>query len=433
MPDPGPVGGGVATVIGTLPVVETKTAHGLSDGERVRIGEGELGQQPPLPLYYAKCSGYPNNAFAAYTDAALLTPAAIGNVSAGTTVVRLAAEDWAVVAGINGYWKYATLKGAVGDANRFAKWLLSEALVPDDQLRLVCSQVGPPASLETAQPTLDRVKGQFEDLARRAAKKDFYRLGRRLYIFLSGHGILPTRSALPNFNETALLMADVDSITIGNHVGGNAYAEWFRACGVFDEVVLFLDCCRDEMKNIGLTPPSMPFLDRQRAPARRFYAAATQMDSQSWERPFGSPPETRGVFSYALLEALNSQSLCDPNGLLTGKILAGQLYRDVPNLQNGQDPDIDYRLEQDITFIRRLDPKKPKASITFAPGLAGKTVLLIGKNYPEPDVPPYVIVNNQTWDLVLDPFNYKLQLQGSEVKKNFEVDGKEEKLNVTFP
>jgi len=367
-----------------------------------------------------------------WVDAAQKTPAPTNSTATGARIVRLAASDWAVVAGINGYWKYASLKGAVGDAERFAKWLLSEAFVPDDQVRLVRSPVGAPETQDAAQPTLDLVKRQFEDIARQANRRDLYYLGRRLYIFLSGHGILPTRSANPDFNETALLMADVDNITLGNHLGGNAYAEWFRALGVFDEVVLLLDCCRDEKQNIGLTPPSMPRLEAKRTPARRFYAAATQMGSESWEKDFGSPPEKRGVFSHALIEALTSSSLCNPLGQLTGKVLAAQLYKDVPVLQSGQDPDINYKPEQDIVFVKRLAPKKPRVSITFDPGLAGKKVLLIGKDYPDPDA-DHVIVKDQTWELVLDPFNYKLQIQDSDMKKLFEVDGKKEKLDVTFP
>jgi hypothetical protein len=227
-------------------------------------------------------------------------------------------------------------------------------------------------------------------------------------------------------------MAYVVNITLGNHLGGYAYAEWFRALGVFDEVVLFLDCCRDEKQNVGLTPPSMPRLQAQRTPARRFYAAATQIGSESWEKDLGSPAEKRGVFSHVLMEALTSPSLCNPVGQLTGKVLASQLYKDVPLLQSGQDPDINYRPEQDIVFIKRVTPKKPRVSIAFDPSLVGRKVLLIGKDYPDPDA-DHVIVKDQTWELVLDPANYKLQIQDTDIKKLFEVDGKKEKLDVTFP
>src|SRR5260370_1102640 len=205
MPDFGPVGGGVAAITGTSPaVIETQSNHGLADGDRIRIQSGQANGAPLLA--YVKCSGYPNNAFVAYGDPALKAVAVINSVGPGTSVIRLAAEDWAVIAGINYYPAYSSLNGPVKDATLFANWLRSDACVPDDQVSLIVSPKNAPTTVADAAPTLDKVKGAFEALAGRAYAKDLNHLGRRLYIFLSGHGILPTRSGTPSFNETALLM-----------------------------------------------------------------------------------------------------------------------------------------------------------------------------------------------------------------------------------
>ncbi len=429
MAEVGPVGGGVAAVTGAAPfVIETQSAHGLKDGDRIAIGIPAAA----TPLYYAKCTGFPADAFAVYTDAKFANPAVFAAPAAGTEIVNVAKDDYAVVAGINAYPSFTSLQGPVGDAIRFQNWLLTEAFVPSDQISLILTPKPAPADLPSAQPTLDQVKAAFEGLANQAVGQNLFRLGRRLYIFLSGHGILPTRSGTPSFNETALLMANAGPITLGNHLCGFSYAEWFRAPGVFDEVILLIDCCRDQKDAVAITPPSMQILNPQRPAARYFYAAATQMASPSFEKPLGNPAEVRGVFSFALMQALQSQSLCDANGMLTGKMLASQLFSTVPALQNKQDPDINYSQNSDIQIVKRLNPTKPKASITFPADVIGKTAQLIGKSYPAPDATH--VVDNQAWVPLLDPFVYVLQVPGSNYpKKIFEVDGQQEVLNVPFP
>ena len=429
MSDFGPVGGAVASVAGAAPaVVEMQADHNLADGDRVRIGTASSGA---ALLYFAKCTGYPANTFGVYSDVGLKAAASLDGVQAGMGVVKLAFEDYAIVAGINTYPSYSSLKGPVADARRFVKWLKESAFVPDDQVRPVVSPASPPARLEDAQPKLDEISGEFVRLARLAYKKDLYRVGRRLYVFLSGHGILPTRTGAPDFNESALLMANTDQASLGYHLGGNAYAEWFRTAGVFDEVVLFMDCCRDWKDNVALTPPAMPPIKPQRDAARRFYAAATQLDSKSWERPFGTPPEICGVFSHVLMEALESQ-LCDANGLLTGQVLAGQLYKEVPALQNNQLPDISYKPEFDIVFARRTPPAVLQARVTFGPALQGQQIeLLGGSKYPNPDETH--LASAVPW--IVKPLKkglYQLRAPNTGAIKYVSVDGKQEVLDVDF-
>jgi hypothetical protein len=427
MVDFGPVGDGVVEVKGAPPVLKMKSPHGLVDGDRVSIGTQDSTQ---TPLCFAKCSDFPADSFGAYATANFATPAAFPLPPVGTPIVKLAASDHAVVAGINVYPAFASLQGPVRDALYFKKWLLTQAFVPWDQIHLVVTKDPPPDPIE---PTLDQVRTAFEGLAYKALDNNNFYLGRRLYIFLSGHGIMPTRSGAPNFNETALLMANAGPITLGNHLGGFSHAEWFRAAGVFDEVILFVDCCRDQKDAVAPTPPSMQPLVPERAPARYFYAAATQLASPSFEKPLGNPPEVRGVFSFALMQALESTNLCDPLGMLTGKLLAAQLYKDVPALQNNQQPDIGYNPQFDIAFVKRLTPTKPKLMVTFsAADLVGKTAELIGRSYPAPDVTH--VIDNQSWSVLLDPFTYILQVPGAPyTKKLFEVDGQQEVQNVVFP
>src|ERR1035437_2694600 len=130
MADFGPVGGGVTSVAGAAPaVVVMRADHKLADGDRVRIGAASNGV---ALLYFVKCTGYSANAFGVYSDAGLKVAASLDGVPAGAGVVKLAFEDYAIVAGINTYPFYSSLKGPVGDAIRFAKWLKESAYLPDD-------------------------------------------------------------------------------------------------------------------------------------------------------------------------------------------------------------------------------------------------------------------------------------------------------------
>ena len=66
---------------------------------------------------------------------------------------------------------------------------------------------------------------------------------------------------------------------------------------IFDEVVLFADCCKDLKDNVSPTPPPFPTFTPERPAGRRFYAAATKLNSKAFEKECGTPPSVRGVFS----------------------------------------------------------------------------------------------------------------------------------------
>src|ERR1035441_8839357 len=158
MADLGPVGGGVASVTGTSPpIVKTQSNHGLTDGDRVSIG---MPGDAPTALCFAKCGGLPAYSFAAYVAPDFAAPSAFSSPAAGTPIVKLAATDRAVVVGINVYPSFTSLQGPVRDALYFKKWLLNQAFVPSDQISLIATDNLPANSM---QPTLDQVKGTFEN------------------------------------------------------------------------------------------------------------------------------------------------------------------------------------------------------------------------------------------------------------------------------
>ena len=80
------------------------------------------------------------------------------------------------------------------------------------------------------------------------------RLGRRLYIYMAGHGIAPGE------NQTALLMANANydkrRYGTGYHVIGEYVAGWVADAHYFDEILLFMDCCREIQ---AVPAPNMPW------------------------------------------------------------------------------------------------------------------------------------------------------------------------------
>jgi hypothetical protein len=426
-PEPGLVGGGVGAVSAGPPcVLQMRAPHGLADGERVRVG-------PPLTnggrpkLFYVRSTGYQSNEFAPFQDAALKIPAPSSGIAAGADVARLAVRDYAVVAGINYYPSYSSLNGAVGDAKRFGAWLKSTAFLPEDQVFEIAASSAAPSCLEEARPWLDDIKTRFESLAQLAARKDLYYLGRRLYIFLSGHGILPAGGNLLDANEAALLMANTDTLTMSNHIAARAYAERFRAPAVFDEVVVLADCCRDWEETVPLTTPVFTLKLKREKPGIKFYLRATQMDSKSREKSMGTPPECRGIFSSALMDALDSPGLCDRNGLLTGKILADRVTNDVWLQTKKQMPDPEY--DSDFVFLKRRVPPPPNVTIRFDPSVHGQTFdIRGGKNFPNPDATR--TASAAPWDEVLDapPWIYVLRSRETGRETVITLDGSKEKI-----
>jgi hypothetical protein len=426
MAEPGRVGGAVAGVDNASPaVIETRLDHGLADGDRVRIAHPV---EKPF-LAYAKSSGYAANKFSLFSDPLLKQPAQVNGVGvADATIDCLAQKDFAIVVGIDVYPELTSLKGPTKDADDFKTWVLSGTggCVPDDQIGLVKSPpYETPPTIDDVKPTLDEVSRTFQRLSNKAIKAENYYLGRRLYIFMSGHGILPTRSASPDFDEAALLMPDSVVWNYTKHIGGRSHAEWFRAFGVFDEVVLFMDCCRQYQENVAPTPPLLPTIQPQRDPARRFYAAGAELGSESWEQPFGN--ETRGVFTHVLLNALRNEDLCDPQGQLTGTLLKADLRDTVPKVMSNQAPSILYDDEIEMVFAKRLNPKKPNVRITFAPAFSGKTAELWGDDPNEP-LAKHVVAHGQPWEINLNLDRYVLSIDGED--HGFRITSAEETKNV---
>jgi hypothetical protein len=242
------------------------------------------------------------------------------------------ATDRALVVGVNWYPGLTNLDGPVNDARAFHDWLVAAGgggLDPA-QIRLILSPEQSPTAVADARPVVTQVQEAFDeldDLARDNLQNGRgLRAGRRLYLYLSGHGFAPFLGQAALY-QVALLMANATRQRVGYHILGRAYADWFFRAGYFDEILLFMDCCREAYPLAPLNPPH--FADVNGAGAvdrvRYFYGFGTKWSRLSRERPMPPDGRVHGVFTTALLAGLNGAA-ADPTGRVTAASLGNFLF-----------------------------------------------------------------------------------------------------------
>lgn len=397
--------------------IHTRDAHGLSDGDRVRIS---------TVVSYVKTAGA--NSFSCYQDAALKRQSVLNGIVSGDPVDCLNVGDWAVVAGITHYPGFTNqLEGPVRDANAFKRWVLRRGFVPDDQVKLIQSPQEPPIGLPDAKPTVGELTDAFLNLARAASPKPNRKLGRRLYIFLSGHGIAPTLGATVDYKEAALLAANADRISLSYHLCARAYAEWFRVRGVFEEVILFTDCCRDLEDNVPPQPTILPQWDIGKNPeGRSFYAFPTMLGFKAYERALGEPPEVRGIFSWVVVNALNNPKLYNEQGVLLASSLEDHIYSTVPSYNGSQDPLVEYlHKPPHIVLAKWFNRAQQRVQITFKPPAPGAVADLYRGSSASAPLGSHPA--DEDWIDYLDAgLFYKVAIRGTQRSHLFEVQGNDE-------
>jgi hypothetical protein len=215
--------------------------------------------------------------------------------------------DFAVVVGINRYEKLMPLQGAVRDAEDFRAWLLKE---PPGGAGLLPEHVYPQCKFKEdgTEPRVHQLEDAFKALLKLSDNAE-KRIGRRLYIFLSGHGV-----GEDNVDDTSLLAVDASTNDAVRLVGA-LWANVFMKSGLFREIVLFMDCCREvrgwtlRQTNLTINLPPDPG-----AQVLRCYGYATGYGLLAREHNWDTPIY-RGVFTRALLEGLAGDA--EENGVIT--------------------------------------------------------------------------------------------------------------------
>jgi hypothetical protein len=237
--------------------------------------------------------------------------------------------DCAVVGGIAWYPGLGDLGGPLNDAAALASWLTSPGGGSMDPKRLwliLSPAAGDSAAPAPPRPAREEILAAFDALVDLALANDDAghgrRAGRRLYLYFASHGFAPRD------DQTALLMANATRQRVGYHVLGPAYADWFFHAGYFDEILPFMDCCREVYPLAPLNPPHyFPETD-PKAPdrVRLFYGYGTRWSKLSRERPMPPDNAVRGVFTTALLAGLRGAA-ADPSGRVTSASLNGYMFQ----------------------------------------------------------------------------------------------------------
>lgn len=294
----------------------------------------------------------------------------------------MAKDDWAVVVGIKNYPGLSNLDGPENDARDFYDWLVDPTGgdVPKDQVTLILSPDPPPATPTAAIPTTQQIEGAFDNLDDIANQEgNNGRVGRRLYLYLSGHGFAP------DFEQAAILMANATQNRTGLHLLGKPYADWFFRSGYFSEVVLFMDCCQEKYSKTVPRPIHFNEITDFNAidEGKRFYGFGTKWSRLAQERVM-EDGKVHGVFTTALLEGLRGAA-ADSDRNITATSLGDWLYNNMRkflspdallNSEISKEPDLQYEKNPLKTFVLNTVDTVPKFKVKIQVPAASATHII---------------------------------------------------------
>jgi Caspase domain len=237
-------------------------------------------------------------------------------------------SDRALVVGIQRYPDLGLnpLQGPVKDAEEMADWLANSAKA---HVTLITSNGsdGQKWTVTDIRPHPQDIIGEFENYLREANKKPVRRLGRRLYIYMAGHGFMPEPRHL------ALITANAIGDQAIPNIQATSWVDWFADQFYFDELVLWMDCCATRTFSYdGGRPLLKKVAERQNGRGKVVIGVAAGATLEAFEGNVGPNNEVRGLFTNRLLrglrgEAAHSDGIVRTSGLksyLTNKnILVG--------------------------------------------------------------------------------------------------------------
>ncbi|HEV2373871.1 MAG TPA: hypothetical protein VGS19_17070 [Streptosporangiaceae bacterium] len=339
----------------------------------------------------------------------------------------MAPDDRAIVVGISRYPELGNLDGPENDARAFEAWLRSPSgggLQEDHVDRILSSDFPPCQNVVSAKPTTEAVKEAIDKL-HFIGESGEARVGRRLYLFMAGHGFAA------GFRDARLLMANAAATRTGHHFPGPPYADWFRESAYFNEVVLLMDCCLENYKFSPLQPCHLdPVTDSGGAkqPVRYYYGLASQFGRAAREVRDDTSGEIRGVFTATVLDGLWQGPV--GGGDVTGDWLTDFVRTHMPPRLSGQPsqrPVIDYEPSDDIVFAH-CAPTRYQVLIHADPAAQSQEVEMCDGAL---NVLPPSGRSNGTWEWELGPGMYKWRYRGSGDQLRFlELKGKGRVVDV---
>ncbi len=229
------------------------------------------------------------------------------------------ADDFAVVIGISRYPELGDLVVAEKNARVFAAWLTkpSGGDVPFENLSLIVTDDTTIDDTPNAPLTIEDLDLAFEAIIKREKREDGW-IGRRLYIYASGHGI-----ATDKVDDVALLLGNASPNLLGNSISPSKYADYFRVSGAFREIVLFVDCARTLESTVATREP--PWLQ---------VPPSSSVLETSYVYGVASQSNTFGDFTDMILTGLSGGAR-GPDGPITSQTLASFVSDQLMKLSGG--------------------------------------------------------------------------------------------------
>ncbi len=216
-------------------------------------------------------------------------------------------RNWAIAIGINQYDNLKHLNYAQRDAEAMETWFKQEAKF--DQVFLF-TEDSPPIPANQPIPT-QPTYARFKRFLNVQFRNPLLQPGDNLWFFFAGHGRRYQ-------DQDYLMLLDSDPQAVDSTAISVDYVtQRLRRSGA-DNVVLFIDACRDEGDRGGLG-----IGEEEHQGVITFYSC--NANQKSWE----IDALQHGAFTYALLEGLNSRG---EGNCATVERLARHLYNRVPQL-----------------------------------------------------------------------------------------------------
>ena len=305
----------------------------------------------------------------------------------------MAADDYGIVVGISKYPDISELFGTENDAQAFYDWLVSPEggdVPPGRVVPILSSQYQPVApAVAVRLPTADAIERAFNYLQNAALGANGVpkRFGRRLYVYVAGHGAALPFSYDPDRADAAFLVADATRYN-ATHVMARVFALYFLNAGIFDEIVVFMDCCR--IVYTRLVPRFPTYIDinaisDSTLERRAFFAFATKWALTAREKQFGV--QSRGVFTTALMNGLQGAA-ANPDGTVTSSSLRNYLLnhmRDLLSPDELADPEIpkqpDIPAPAVDLILATVKPPRVSLTVTFPQSAGGQMIRLRGDGF----------------------------------------------------
>ena len=219
----------------------------------------------------------------------------------------MAQNDYAILVGISRYAdvNLHPLDGPLNDVKIMHDWLLNEQGVPEGNIKEIVSDVAsPPPVTDDFPPLLQDYYKTFLGIMRNGTSSYIRRNDGRLYMYFSGHGFSEKNDNSPH---AALYVGNTFMAGPQWNIFGTAFADWVKGHGLFSEVVLIMDCCRDaEITKVASEPLlPVPVNIGERVNVKLFQLYAAPLGGKAQERPIPSRNnEVHGLLTHAFLDAV---------------------------------------------------------------------------------------------------------------------------------